>query len=195
MIPPKALAAQWQSTRLNSGVQCWCGRVKPLQQDKGRYHGQAPRAAGGKGRNGHQKAPLCSTCLFPPHCCPAASTVGWGQSALLPQAASSALCPGPAVPTMAWDTLGPLLCRVGTHACTHQPSPFSALTKPNNLPEANFSHDAGQEAPELHLPAPGRAGKGGSPGHDLYSAQPIFGKTGCGLQGVDLSHHHIAQQP
>lgn len=39
-----------------------------------------------------------------------------------------------------------------------------------------------------------QAGQGGSPGHDLYSAQPIFGKTGCGLQDVDLSHHHIAQQ-
>lgn len=71
--------------------------------------------------------------------------------------------------------------------------PFSALTKPNNLPEANFSHDAGQEARELHLPAP--AGQGASPGHDLYSAQTILGKAGCGLQGVDLSHHHIAQQP
>lgn len=93
-------------------------------------------------------------------------------------------CPGSAVLTTAWDTLGPSLCRVGTHACTHQPSHFSVLTKPNHLPEANFSQDAGQEALELDLPALGRAG---SPGHHLYPAQPVSGKAGCGLQGVDLS--------
>lgn len=40
-----------------------------------------------------------------------------------------------------------------------------------------------------------REGQGAAPGHDLYSAQPILGKAGCGLQGVDLSHHHVAQQP
>lgn len=107
--------------------------------------------------------------------------------------ASSAPCPGLAVSTTAWDTSGQSLCRVETCACIHQPFLFSALNKPNNLPEANFSHDAGQEALELHLPALGKAGQGGSPGHDLYSAQPIFGKAGCGLQGVDLSHLHIAQ--
>lgn len=136
MIPPKALAAQWQSTRLNSGVQGWRGRVKLLQQNKGRCHGQAPTAAGGEGRNGHQKAVLCSraACSHPqPPCCPAASAVGRGQSPVLAQVASSAPCPGPAVPTMAWDTLGPSLCRVGTPACTHQPPPFSVLTEPSNL--------------------------------------------------------------
>lgn len=86
-------------------------------------------------------------------------------------------------------------CCAGWGQCMHPPAiPFSVLTiRPNNLPEANFSPDAEQEAPELHLPAPGRAGR--IPGHDLYSAQSIFGKAGCGLQGVDLSHHHIAQQP
>lgn len=126
MIPPKALAAQWQSTCLKSGVQGWHGRVKPLQQDKGRCHGQAPRAGVGKGRNGHQKPPLCSRAAcshHQPHCCPAASAVGQGQITVLPQAPSSAPCPGPAVPTTTWDTLGPLLCRLGTHAGTHQPPP------------------------------------------------------------------------
>lgn len=93
-----------------------------------------------------------------PHCYPAVSALGLGQGTVLPQAASSAPCPGRAVPTRAWDTLGPSPCRVGTYACTHQPSPFSALIKPNNLPEANFSHDAGQETRELHLPVAGRAG-------------------------------------
>lgn len=87
------------------------------------------------------------SCLFPP---PATLLpVPWG---------GAEPCPGPAVPTRAWDTLGPSLCRVETYARTHQPLLFSALTEPNNLPEANFSHDAGQEAWELHLPAPGRAG-------------------------------------
>lgn len=173
MIPPKALAAQWQSTRLNSGVQGWQGRVKPLQQDKGRCHGQAPTAAGGEERNGHQNTLLCSRAAYShhqPHCCPAAATVGRGQNTVPPQAVSSAPCPGLAVSTTAWDPSGQSLCRVGTCACIHQPFPFSALNKPNNLPEANFSHDAGQEALELHLPAPGKAGQGGSPEHDLYSA-------------------------
>lgn len=43
MISPKALAARWQSTRLNWGIQGWRGRVKPLQHDKGRCNSQHPR--------------------------------------------------------------------------------------------------------------------------------------------------------
>lgn len=136
MIPPKALAAQWHSTRLNLGVQGWRGRVKPLQQDKGRCHGQAPKAAGGREGMAIKKHHCASTGCF-------LSTMSWPCWDT----------------TTAWDTLGPSLCRLGTQACTHQPSPFSVLTKLNNFPEANFSQDAGQEAPELHLPALGRAGR------------------------------------
>lgn len=79
MIPPKALAAQWQSTRWNSGVQGWHSRVKPLQQDKGKCRGQAPMAAGGEGRKGHPHhvlallSPQQPGTPWGPHC------AGWGH--------------------------------------------------------------------------------------------------------------------
>lgn len=124
MIPPKALAAQWQSTHLNSGVEGWRGRVKPLQQDKDRCHGQAPTAAGGEGRNGHQKALLCSRAAcshHQPHRCPAASTMGQGQSAVLPHTASSAPCPGLAVPYHGLGHLGAITVQDGDK-CMHPPA-------------------------------------------------------------------------
>lgn len=107
MIPPKALVAQWQSTSLNSGLQGWHGRVKPLQQDKGRCHAQAPTAAGGKGRNGHQKAPEL---LVPTTSHTAASALGRGRAVSWPR------CPHQGL-----GHLGAITVQ-GGDICTHPPA-------------------------------------------------------------------------
>lgn len=162
MIPTKAQAAQWQSTHLNSGVQGWRGRVKPLQQDKGRCHPQAPTAAGGEGRNGHHEALLCSraACSHTTALLPApqgGSKVLCFHRLLLQQSVLIPLTPvlSPPGPGTPW---GHCCAGWGHRHAPHRPSLFSALTERTNLAEANFSRDAGQEAPELLLPTLGRAG-------------------------------------
>lgn len=171
MIPPKALAAQWHSTRLNLGVQGWRGRVKPLQQDKGRCHGQAPKAAGGREGMAIKKHHCASTGCF-------LSTMSW-----------------PCCPHHGLGHLGAIAVQ-GGDTSMHPPAiPLLSADQAQQFSRGKFQPRCWTRGTRA---ASASSGQGGEDLQDMTSTQLSLSweklAMGCRVL-ISLSHHHIAQQP